>query len=71
MAHELDDTVLSQLYELLVEAGFDGLAEALTVLLNEVTLLERSQRSPMNATQSDAAMLTATSRSGCARASRN
>jgi hypothetical protein len=36
MAHELDDTVLSQLDELLVEAGFDGLGAALTVLLNEV-----------------------------------
>ena len=43
MAHELDDTVLSQLYELLVEAGFDGLGAALTVLLNEVMRLERSQ----------------------------
>ena len=43
MAHEIDDNVLSQLYEVLVDAGFDGLGEALTVLLNEVMRLERSQ----------------------------
>ena len=43
MAHEMDDNVLSQVYEVLVDSGFDGLAEALTLLLNEVMLLERSQ----------------------------
>lgn len=42
MAHEMDDNVLSQVYEVLVDTGFDGLAEALTLLLNEVMLLERS-----------------------------
>ena len=36
------DTVLSQLYDLLASQGFDGLAGALTVLLNEVMKLERS-----------------------------
>ncbi len=43
MAHEMDDNVLSQVYEVLVDTGFDGLAEALTLLLNEVMRLERSQ----------------------------
>ena len=43
MAHEMDDNVLSQVYEVLVDSGFDGLAEALTLLLNEVMRLERSQ----------------------------
>ena len=43
MAHQRDDNVLSQLYEVLVDAGFDGLAEALTLLLNEVMFLERSR----------------------------
>ena len=42
MAHEMDDNVLSQVYEVLVDTGFDGLAEALALLLNEVMLLERS-----------------------------
>ena len=37
------DTVLSQLHDLLAEHGFDGLADALTVLLNEVMKIERSQ----------------------------
>ena len=42
MAHQMDDNVLSQVYEVLVDAGFDGLAEAMTLLLNEVMRLERS-----------------------------
>jgi hypothetical protein len=29
----MDDTVLSQVHEVLVEAGFDGLAETMTLLL--------------------------------------
>ena len=37
------DTVLFQLYDLLASHGFDGLADALTVLLNEVMKIERSQ----------------------------
>lgn len=36
------DTVLSQLYDLLAGHGFAGLADALTVLLNEVMKIERS-----------------------------
>ena len=43
MAHQKDDSALSQVYELLVENGFAGLAEALTLLLNEAMLLERSE----------------------------
>ena len=43
MTHQTDDNVLSQVYEVLAEAGFAGLAEALTLLLNEIMRLERSQ----------------------------
>lgn len=43
MAHQTNDNVLSQVYEVLVGAGFDGLAETLTLLLNEVMRIERSQ----------------------------
>ena len=37
------DTVLSQFHDLLADHGFDGRADALTVLLNEVMKIERSQ----------------------------
>lgn len=37
------DTVLSQFHDLLADHGFDGLADALTVLLNEVMKIERSR----------------------------
>lgn len=37
------DSVLFQLHDLLVDQGFDGLVDALTVLLNEVMQIERSQ----------------------------
>lgn len=43
MAHQMDDNVISQVYEVLIDSGFAGLAEALTLLLNEVMCLERSQ----------------------------
>jgi transposase-like protein len=43
MTHQAGDSVLSQLYEVLVDAGFDGLTEALTLLLDEVMRLERSR----------------------------
>lgn len=43
MAHQMDDNVLFQVFEVLTDAGFDGLAEALTLLLNEVMKVERSQ----------------------------
>jgi hypothetical protein len=42
MAHQMADNELSQVYEVLVDAGFDGLAETVTLLLNEVMRLERS-----------------------------
>ena len=44
MIHHENDNVLSQVYEVLVQAGFAGLAEALTLLLNEAMRLERNQR---------------------------
>ena len=43
MTHQTDDNVLSQVYEVLAEAGFAGLAEALTLLLNEMMRLERNR----------------------------
>src|SRR4051794_17674128 len=42
MAHQMKTTALDQITELLAENGFDGLASAVTVLLNEVMKLERS-----------------------------
>jgi transposase-like protein len=42
MTHQDQPTALDQISELLAENGFDGLAQAVTVLLNEVMKLERS-----------------------------
>jgi transposase-like protein len=42
MTHQDPPTALDQIAELLAENGFDGLAQAVTVLLNEVMKLERS-----------------------------
>jgi putative transposase len=42
MTHREQTTALDQMTELLVDNGFDGLAQAVTVLLNEVMKLERS-----------------------------
>jgi putative transposase len=42
MTHQDQTTALDQITELLAENGFDGLASAVTVLLNEVMKLERS-----------------------------
>jgi transposase-like protein len=42
MAHHDQPTALDQITELLAEHGFDGLAQAVTVLLNEVMRLERA-----------------------------
>jgi transposase-like protein len=42
MAHQANNNALSQVYEVLVDAGFDGLAEALTLLFNEMMRIERS-----------------------------
>jgi transposase-like protein len=42
MTHQMQPTALDQITELLAENGFDGLASAVTVLLNEVMKIERS-----------------------------
>jgi putative transposase len=42
MTHQTQTTALDQITELLAEHGFDGLAQAVTVLLNEVMKIERS-----------------------------
>src|SRR3569623_1483664 len=41
MTHQMQTTALDEIGELLAEQGFDGLADALRVLLNEVMKLER------------------------------
>lgn len=43
MTHQLDDTLLTAVCELLDEYGFDGLAEAMALLLNETMKMERSR----------------------------
>ena len=42
MTHRMQTTALDEIGELLAEHGFDGMARALTVLLNEVMKLERA-----------------------------
>jgi transposase-like protein len=42
MTHQMQATALDRITELLAENGFDGLAQAVTVLLNEVMKIERS-----------------------------
>jgi putative transposase len=42
MTHQMQTTALDEIMELLAEHGFDGIAQAVTVLLNEVMKLERS-----------------------------
>jgi putative transposase len=43
MTHQLQTTALDEMMELPAEHGFDGLAQAVTVLLNEVMKLERAR----------------------------
>jgi putative transposase len=43
MTHQVQTTALDEIMELLAEHGFDGMAQAVTLLLNEVMKLERSQ----------------------------
>ena len=43
MTHAMQATALDRITELLAEHGFDGLASAVTVLLNEVMKIERAQ----------------------------
>jgi hypothetical protein len=42
MTHQMQTTALDEITELLAEHGFDGIAQAVTVLLNEVMKIERS-----------------------------
>jgi putative transposase len=42
MTHQMQTTALDEIMELLAEHGFDGMAQAVTVLLNEVMKLERT-----------------------------
>src|SRR3954447_19768007 len=42
MTHHMQTPALDQIGQLLAEQGFDGLADALRVLLNEVMKLERA-----------------------------
>ena len=42
MTHQMQTTALDRITELLAEHGFDGLASAVTVLLNEVMKIERA-----------------------------
>src|SRR5215212_606714 len=42
MSHQMQTTALDEIMELLAEHGFDGMAQAVTVLLNEVMKLERT-----------------------------
>jgi putative transposase len=42
MTHPMQTTALDEITELLAEHGFDGLAQAVTTLLNEVMKIERS-----------------------------
>src|SRR4051794_611215 len=42
MTHQVQTTALDEMMELLAEHGFDGMARAVTVLLNEVMKLERT-----------------------------
>src|SRR5947209_18016257 len=42
MTHQMQTTALDEIGKLLAEQGFDGLTDALRVLLNEVLKLERA-----------------------------
>jgi transposase-like protein len=42
MTHQMRTTALDEIGQLLAEQGFDGLADALRVLLNEVMKIERA-----------------------------
>ena len=43
MAHIEESTCLAELFQLLSEHGFDGMAEAIEILMNEAMKLERSE----------------------------
>ncbi len=65
MTHQTQTTALDQITELLAERGFDGIAQAVTVLLNEVMKIERSPPSgppPTSGPRAAPATQTATTR---------
>jgi putative transposase len=43
VTHRMDDTLLTTVCELLDEYGFDSLAEAMTLVLNETMKVERAR----------------------------
>ena len=43
MTYRVEDTALERVFELLAEEGFDGMSQALQVLLNEMMKVERSR----------------------------
>ena len=43
MTYRVEDTALERVFELLAEEGFDGMSQALGVLLNEMMKVERSR----------------------------
>ena len=43
MTYRVEDTALERVFELLAEEGFDGMSQALEVLLNEMMKMERSR----------------------------
>lgn len=43
MAHEIQSTLLEELVQLLSQHGFDGMAEAIEILMNEAMKLERAE----------------------------
>lgn len=43
MAHQVDDSRTSGILEVLIENGFDGMAKAVSMLINEAMLLERER----------------------------
>jgi uncharacterized protein YoaH (UPF0181 family) len=45
MTHQMQPTALERIAELLAEHGFDGLASAVAVLLNEVMKIEGAHES--------------------------
>ena len=65
MTHQVQTTALDEIGELLAEQGFDGLADALRVLLNEVMKLERAAvlgPAPTSGLRAEPATPTASSR---------
>ena len=43
MTHESQSTRFEELLQLLSDHGFDGMAEAIEILLNEAMMLERAE----------------------------